>query len=308
MSVDGEATVHGRTDARESGPLRVVLVDDQALVRAGFAMVIDSQPDLTVVGQAGDGAAGLDIVRQDEPDVVLMDVRMPRIDGIEATQRILALADEGTIRPPKIIVLTTFDDDDYALRALRAGASGFLLKDTLPEVLLESIRTVVDGGAVIAPTTTRRLLETRLLPHLGAGDLPHSNPQSAASGTDATSAEGVAPTLPGDGESASSEGSASALSEPGMQSNGSADASRRAGASRLDAADMRRLESLTQRETEVLVLIATGLSNTEIGERLFLAQPTVKTHVGRILMKLEARDRVQAVVFAYEAGLVGAGD
>ena len=133
--------MHGRTDARESGPLRVVLVDDQALVRAGFAMVIDSQLDLTVVGQAGDGAAGLDIVRQDEPDVVLMDVRMPRIDGIEATQRILALADEGTIRPPKIIVLTTFDDDDYALRALRAGASGFLLKDTLPEVLLESIRT-----------------------------------------------------------------------------------------------------------------------------------------------------------------------
>lgn len=308
MSADGGATVHGRTDSQESGPLRIVLVDDQALVRAGFAMVIDSQPDLTVVGQAGDGAAGLDIVSRDEPDVVLMDVRMPRIDGIEATQRILALADAGTIRPPKIIVLTTFDDDDYALRALQAGASGFLLKDTLPEVLLESIRTVVDGGAVIAPTTTRRLLETRLLPHLGAGDPPHSAPQSEASETDATSAGGDAPTLPGDGESASSEGSASALSEPGMQSNGSADVSGRAGASRLEAADRRRLESLTQRETEVLVLIATGLSNTEIGERLFLAQPTVKTHVGRILMKLEAPDRVQAVVFAYEAGLVGAGD
>jgi DNA-binding NarL/FixJ family response regulator len=302
-----EATVHGRTDARESGPLRIVLVDDQALVRAGFAMVIDSQPDLTVVGQAGDGAAGLDIVRHDEPDVVLMDVRMPHIDGIEATQRILALADEGTIRAPKIIVLTTFDDDDYALSALRAGASGFLLKDTLPEVLLESIRTVVDGGAVIAPTTTKRLLETRLLPHLGAGDLPHSDPQSEASETDATSVGGVAPTLPGDGESASSEVSASALSERGMQSNGGADASGRAGASRLDAAHVRPLESLTQRETEVLVLIATGLSNTEIGERLFLAQPTVKTHVGRILMKLGARDRVQAVVFAYEAGLVGPG-
>ena len=302
-----EATVHGRTEARGSRPLRIVLVDDQALVRAGFAMVIDSQPDLTVVGQAGDGAAGLDIVRQDEPDVVLMDVRMPRIDGIEATQRILALADEGTIRPPKIIVLTTFDDDDYALRALRAGASGFLLKDTLPEVLLESIRTVVDGGAVIAPTTTKRLLETRLLPHLGAGDPPHSDPQSEASETDATSVGCVASTLPGDGESASFEGSASAPSERGTQSNDGADASRRAGASRLDAADMRRLESLTQRETEVLVLIATGLSNTEIGERLYLAQPTVKTHVGRILMKLEARDRVQAVVFAYEAGLVGPG-
>ena len=307
MSVDGEATVHGRTDARERGPLRVVLVDDQALVRAGFAMVIDSQPDLTVVGQAGDGAAGLDIVRQDEPDVVLMDVRMPRIDGIEATQRILALADEGTIRPPKIIVLTTFDDDDYALRALRAGASGFLLKDTLPEVLLESIRTVVDGGAVIAPTTTRRLLETRLLPHLGAGDLPHSNPQSAASGTDATSAEGVVPAPLGDGEPASSEVGTSASSSRGSLNTAGADVSQRAGASRLEAADRRRLESLTQRETEVLILIATGLSNTEIGERLFLAQPTVKTHVGRILMKLEARDRVQAVVFAYEAGLVGPG-
>ncbi|MEY9258641.1 MULTISPECIES: response regulator [Brevibacterium] len=307
MSVDGEATVHGRTDARESGPLRVVLVDDQALVRAGFAMVIDSQPDLTVVGQAGDGAAGLDIVRLDEPDVVLMDVRMPRIDGIEATQRILALADEGTIRPPKIIVLTTFDDDDYALRALRAGASGFLLKDTLPEVLLESIRTVVDGGAVIAPTTTRRLLETRLLPHLGAGDLPHSNPQSAASGTDATTAEGVVTAPLGDGEPASSEVGTSASSSRGSLNTAGADVSGRAGASRLEAADRRRLESLTQRETEVLILIATGLSNTEIGERLFLAQPTVKTHVGRILMKLEARDRVQAVVFAYEAGLVGPG-
>jgi len=308
MSADGEATVHGRTDARTSGPLRVVLVDDQALVRAGFAMVIDSQPDLTVVGQAGDGAAGLDIVVQDQPDVVLMDVRMPRIDGIEATQRILALADEGAIRPPKIIVLTTFDDDDYALRALRAGASGFLLKDTLPEVLLESIRTVVDGGAVIAPTTTRRLLETRLLPNLGGGDPPHSDPHSAAEGTDATSAEGVAPAPPGDGESAPSEVGTSAPSGRGSPSTAGADVSGRAGASRLEAADMRRLESLTQRETEVLVLIATGLSNTEIGERLYLAQPTVKTHVGRILMKLEARDRVQAVVFAYEAGLVGAGD
>ncbi|SDT15133.1 regulatory protein, luxR family [Brevibacterium siliguriense] len=305
MNVE-EATVHGQTEDRGNGPLRIVLVDDQALVRAGFAMVIDSQPDLTVVGQAGDGAAGLDIVSQGEPDVVLMDVRMPRIDGIEATQRILALADEGTIRPPKIIVLTTFDDDDYALRALRAGASGFLLKDTLPEVLLESIRTVVDGGAVIAPTTTKRLLETRLLPHLDAGDPPRSDLKSTATGTDATSAEGVAPTQPGYGEPASSEVGTSAPSGRGMLSTAGADASL-ADASRLDAADMRRLESLTQRETEVLVLIATGLSNTEIGERLFLAQPTVKTHVGRILMKLAARDRVQAVVFAYEAGLVGPG-
>jgi DNA-binding NarL/FixJ family response regulator len=278
MNVGDETTAQGRADARGSGPLRVVLVDDQALVRAGFAMVIDSQPDLTVIGQAGDGATGIDIVRQDEPDVVLMDVRMPRVDGIEATQQILALADSGEIRPPKIIVLTTFDDDDYALRALRAGASGFLLKDTLPEVLLDSIRTVVDGGAVIAPTTTKRLLETRLLPHLGAGEPPRADATSSTSNhVDATDDD-------------------------------AADGAKRAPTgSRLDAAAARRLESLTRRETEVLVLIATGLSNTEIGERLFLAQPTVKTHVGRILMKLEARDRVQAVVLAYEAGLVGPG-
>ncbi|MFP3396287.1 response regulator transcription factor [Brevibacterium sp. SIMBA_078] len=284
MNIDDEATAHGQPEARGSGPLRVVLVDDQALVRAGFAMVIDSQPDLTVVGQAGDGAAGLDIVSRDEPDVVLMDVRMPRVDGIETTQRILALADAGTIRPPKIIVLTTFDDDDYALRALQAGASGFLLKDTLPEVLLESIRTVVDGGAVIAPTTTKRLLETRLIPRLNAESPSPSDPQPAVPSAGAP--------LTGGGAAAHPEG---------------ADATGQAGASRLDAADVRRLESLTQRETEVLVLIATGLSNTEIGERLYLAQPTVKTYVGRILMKLEARDRVQAVVFAYEAGLVGPG-
>ncbi|SMX83766.1 two component transcriptional regulator, LuxR family [Brevibacterium iodinum ATCC 49514] len=266
-------------DETRAGPLCVVLVDDQALVRAGFAMVIDSQPDLTVVGQAGDGVAGLDIVTRDEPDVVLMDIRMPRVDGIEATQRILALADAGTIRAPKIIVLTTFDDDEYALRALRAGAAGFLLKDTLPEVLLDSIRTVVDGGAVIAPTTTKRLLDTRLLPHPGEEGSSHPGEISA----------GEAPATSGAG--ADFEASASA----------------EVGGSRLSEVEARRLESLTPREREVLVLIATGLSNTEIGERLFLAQPTVKTHVGRILMKLEARDRVQAVVLAYEAGLVGHG-
>ncbi|MGO2035617.1 MAG: response regulator [Brevibacterium sp.] len=283
-----------KTDGPVSGLLRVVLVDDQALVRAGFAMVIDSQADLSVVGQASDGAAGLDIVRQEQPDVVLMDVRMPRVDGIAATEEILALADEGQIRTPKIIVLTTFDDDEYALRALRAGASGFLLKDTLPEVLLDSIRTVVDGGAVIAPTTTRRLLDNQLLPRLGAGDGPGPAPASATSPQVSDAAEGS----PGDAAANDvSTGSLGEVGGPGI-----------AGAvSRLDDADARRLESLTPREREVLVLIATGLSNTEIGERLYLAQPTVKTHVGRILMKLEARDRVQAVVLAYEAGLVEPG-
>ena len=262
-------------DAREQPDhpelLRVVLVDDQALVRAGFAMVIDSQTDMSVAGQAGDGIAGLDTVRQVQPDVVLMDVRMPRLDGIDATEQILALADEGHIRTPKIIVLTTFDDDEYALRALRAGASGFLLKDTLPEVLLDSIRTVVDGGAVIAPTTTRRLLDSEILPHLGAGQ----DASPTATSADPTQSPTSAQNLPAQ--------------------------------NLLDADEVRRLESLTPREREVLTLIAKGLSNTEIGERLFLAQPTVKTHVGRILMKLEVRDRVQAVVLAYEAGLVAPG-
>ena len=262
-------------DAREQPDhpemLRVVLVDDQALVRAGFAMVIDSQTDMSVAGQAGDGLAGLDTVRQVQPDVVLMDVRMPRLDGIDATEQILALADEGHIRTPKIIVLTTFDDDEYALRALRAGASGFLLKDTLPEVLLDSIRTVVDGGAVIAPSTTRRLLDSEILPHLGAGQ----DASPTATSADPTQSPTSAQNLPAQ--------------------------------NLLDADEVRRLESLTPREREVLTLIAKGLSNTEIGERLFLAQPTVKTHVGRILMKLEVRDRVQAVVLAYEAGLVAPG-
>lgn len=267
-------SVQGCRDARDSHHpelLRVVLVDDQALVRAGFAMVIDSQTDMSVAGQAGDGIAGLDTVRQVQPDVVLMDVRMPRLDGIDATEQILALADEGHIRTPKIIVLTTFDDDEYALRALRAGASGFLLKDTLPEVLLDSIRTVVDGGAVIAPTTTRRLLDSEILPHLGAGQDASPTATSADSSQSPTPAQNL----------------------PAQNL--------------LDADEVRRLESLTPREREVLTLIAKGLSNTEIGERLFLAQPTVKTHVGRILMKLEVRDRVQAVVLAYEAGLVAPG-
>ncbi|WP_181276426.1 response regulator transcription factor [Brevibacterium oceani] len=267
--------------------LRVVLVDDQSLVRAGFSMVIDSQPDLRVVGQAADGAAGVETVRAEQPDIVLMDVRMPRVDGIDATEQILALADSGRIRTPKIIVLTTFDDDDYALRALRAGASGFLLKDTLPEVLLDSIRTVVDGGAVIAPTTTRRLLDNQLLPHLGGG--------------------GSAPTKPDASRPTEGHGPASDGNSPTGHNGAMPTESNRVHTPLLDDADARRLASLTPREREVLVLIATGLSNTEIGERLFLAQPTVKTHVGRILMKLEARDRVQAVVLAYEAGLVGPG-
>lgn len=216
--------------------IRVLLVDDQALVRAGFRMVIDSQPDLTVVGEAADGLAGVQAVRELRPDLVVMDVRMPGLDGIEATRRIIAATE-----PPRVIVLTTFDLDDHALAAVRAGASGFLVKDVRPEEMLAALRAVHGGDAVIAPSTTRRLLD-----HL------------ARPATDPIAAQAVT--------------------------------------------------SLTERESEVLTAMARGWSNGEIAERLFVAEGTVKTHVGRILAKLGARDRVQAVVTAYEAGLVRPGE
>ncbi|SDQ70338.1 response regulator transcription factor [Quadrisphaera sp. DSM 44207] len=227
----------------QDGPVRVVLVDDQQLLRAGFRMVIDSQPDLRVVGEAGDGAEAVRLLATTRADVVLMDVRMPVMDGIEATARIVAqdARQQGPgLRPPlRVVVLTTFDLDEYALRAIRAGASGFLLKNAPPEELLSALRTVHAGDAVIAPSTTRRLLE-----HL-------------------------APLLPDDQRAA-----------PDV------------------------LAALTEREKEVLVLMARGRSNTEIAADLFVAEATVKTHVGRVLAKLGVRDRVQAVVLAYETGLV----
>ncbi|MCI2266309.1 response regulator [Sediminivirga luteola] len=220
----------------------VLLVDDQALLRAGFAMVIGSQPDMRVAAQAGNGREAVEAVRAHRPDVVLMDVRMPELDGLAATREITALADSGRAPDTKIIVLTTFDTDEYAVEALRAGAAGFLLKDVQPEVLLDSIRTVTRGGAVIAPSTTRRLLDATLL---------------------------AAPER------------------------------------RSDPAHQARLATLTEREREILLEVATGDSNAEIAARMYLSEATVKTHVGRILAKLDLRDRVQAVVFAYEAGLVG---
>ncbi|ASK64899.1 DNA-binding response regulator [Brachybacterium avium] len=220
-------------------PLRIALVDDQPLVRAGFAMVIDSQDDMQVVAQASDGAAAVDELRARTADVVLMDVRMPRKDGIEATAEILAQAPAG--RAPKIIVLTTFDLDEYVVSAIRAGASGFLLKDAQPEDLLGAIRTVHRGDAVIAPSATRRLLERVV----------------------------QAP-------------------EPAEQ-------------------DTTVLAALTDREREVLTLMGRGFSNQEIGAELFVAEATVKTHVGRVLAKLGARDRVQAVIIAFETGLVAPG-
>lgn len=223
-------------------PIRVGLVDDQQLVRAGFRMVIDSQPDLTVVVEAGNGQEALRLLAgREDIDVVLMDVRMPKMDGLEATAQLTSTAPR-----PRVIMLTTFDLDEYVLQAVRAGASGFLLKDAPPEDMLQAIRTVHAGDAVIAPSSTRRLLDHLI---------------------------GV-------------------LVEPPAE----------------DSSAQRAIAELTDREREVLVAMAQGLSNSEIGARLWVAEATVKTHVGRILAKLNARDRVQAVVAAYEAGLVRPGD
>lgn len=221
-----------------SDPIRVLLVDDQALMRMGFAMVLDAEEDLEVVGEAGDGAGALTQVRALHPHVVLMDVRMPGMNGIDATRRIVA--DHPDVR---VLVLTTFDLDEYAFAALRAGASGFLLKDTEPAALVAAIRTVASGDAVVAPRVTRRMLEL------------------------------FAPRLP-------------------VQ----ADARPQTSDARLDA--------LTPREVEVLRAVVRGLSNAEIAAEFFLSEATVKTHVGNILAKLEVRDRVQAVIVAYESGLV----
>jgi DNA-binding NarL/FixJ family response regulator len=220
--------------------IRILLVDDQPLLVAGFRMVLEAQPDMAVVGEAGDGAAAVAMTRALAPDVVLMDVRMPAVDGVEATRRIVT---DGL--PARVLVLTTFDLDEYVYAALRAGASGFLLKDVPPPDLLSAIRAVATGDAVVAPRVTRRLIDA-FAPHLPA---------------------------PATGRS------------PAAQ----------------------RLHRLTDREREVLVEVARGRSNAEIAAALHLAEGTVKTHVGRILTKLDLRDRVQVVVFAYEAGVVAPG-
>ncbi|MEV7972666.1 response regulator transcription factor [Cellulomonas sp. NPDC089187] len=236
-----------------SDTIRVGLVDDQQLVRAGFRLVIDSQPDLEVVLEAGDGEQAVRALTPGTPqsrslgpvDVVLMDVRMPQLDGLSATASIIDAATPEH-PAPRIIVLTTFDLDEYVMSAIRAGASGFLLKDAPPEDMLQAIRTVYAGDAVIAPSSTRRLLE-----HLVTA-LPAEQPEAGAA--------------------------------------------------------HEALATLTEREREVLVLMARGRSNTEIGAELYVAEATVKTHVGRVLAKLGARDRVQAVVVAYETGLIVPGN
>jgi DNA-binding NarL/FixJ family response regulator len=223
------------TDARA---VRVVVADDQELVRSGFAMIVDAQPDLVVVGEAADGEEAVTVARREHADVVLMDVRMPRVDGIEATRR---LAGADVADPVKVVILTTFDLDEYVFEALRAGASGFLLKDVRREDLVHAVRVVAAGEALLAPAVTRRLIE---------------------------------------------------------------DFARRPAASRPPAAAA-ELDRLTPREREVLELLGRGRNNAEIGAELYVGEATVKTHVGRVLMKLALRDRVQAVIYAYEAGLVG---
>lgn len=284
----------------ESRSIRVIIADDQELVRAGFAMVIGSQPDMEVVGQASDGAQAVALAESLHPDVVLMDVRMPGMDGIEATSRITSLSDapgDATVsaesaddRPTRVIILTTFDLDEYVMAAINAGASGFLLKDTEPETLLNSIRTVFQGNAIIAPSATKRLIEKMMQD--GYAQHGSLTGDVARSGAVYGSAVGVSGGAAGNGA-----GSMTGIPSPaGAASDGS-------NTSRPAYTDP-ELDLLTDREREVLVEIAHGLSNQEIADKLFISLPTVKTHVAHILAKINARDRVQAVVFAYGNGLV----
>ena len=246
--------------------IRVAIADDQELVRAGFAMVINSQQDMHVVSQASNGSQIVELSKSQNPDIILMDVRMPVMDGLEATRKILQ---QKTNENTKIIILTTFDLDEYVMAAIHAGASGFLLKDTEPETLLNSIRTVYQGNAIIAPTATKRLIENMIQQGKVA---TNTTENSAANYTAQVSYDVQA--NPAAQETQSCAYTNSAITE------------------------------LTDREREVLVEIAHGLSNQEIADKLFISLPTVKTHVAHILGKIDARDRVQAVVFAYENGLV----
>ena len=217
--------------------IKVLIADDQALVRGGFRMILEAQKDIEVVGEAADGLEALERAAELEPDVVLMDIRMPRVDGLEATRRLLKRD-----RTPRVLMLTTFDADEYVYESLRAGASGFMLKDVRPEQLADAVRVVAHGEALLAPAITRRLIEEFVRRPRSGGEIPA------------------------------------------------------------------QLAELTERELDVLRLVARGLSNAEIASSLFLSEATVKTHLTHILTKLKLRDRVQAVVLAYESGLVEPGD
>ena len=219
--------------------IRVVVADDQVLVRAGFLVLLKTAGDIDVVGEAGDGGEAVELARRERPDVVLMDIRMPGTDGLEATRRITA---DDRLTGTRVLILTTFDLDEYVFEAIRAGASGFLLKDTLPDDLLAAIRVVAGGQALLAPSVTRRLMEEFVHRPTASSNAP----------------------------------------PPGM-------------------------ETVTERETDVLLAVAHGLSNTEIADSLFMSPATAKTHVSRLLAKLHARDRAQLVMLAYEAGVVAPG-
>ena len=281
----------------EEQRIRVIIADDQELVRAGFAMVIGSQPDMMVAGQARDGAEAVALAETLHPDVVLMDVRMPGMDGIEATRQISSLqhrfAATGAQTGPRrtrVIILTTFDLDEYVMAAINAGASGFLLKDTEPETLLNSIRTVFQGNAIIAPSATKRLIEKMMQD--GYAQHGSLTGDVARSGAMYGSAGGVS-----GGAARNGAGSMTGIPSPAEAASDGSNTSR-------PAYTDPELDLLTDREREVLVEIAHGLSNQEIADKLFISLPTVKTHVAHILAKINARDRVQAVVFAYDNGLV----
>jgi DNA-binding NarL/FixJ family response regulator len=223
-------------------PIHVLIVDDQAMVRGGLRMILEAEDDIRVIGEAGDGAAAIDAARLLRPEVVLMDIQMTGMDGLEATRRIVEAGEGSATAAPRVVILTTFEVDEYVFRAMRAGASGFLLKNAPPDDLVAAVRVVAHGGALLGPTVTRRLIEAFV-------------------------AATPSPT-----------------------------------------ADRGALRHLTEREREVLVLVARGLANTEIAARLVVGEATVKSHVSSVLSKLGLRDRVQAVVFAYESGLVSARD
>lgn len=268
-------------------PIRVMLVDDQRLVRGGLSMLVNSQPDLQVVMEADDGLAAIDVFDRmvsegQAPQVILMDVRMPHCDGLEAARRILERDGEREVSEDervRIIMLTTFDIDEYVYSAVRAGASGFLLKDTPPEQLLEAIRTVHRGDAVIAPSATRRLLE-QMIPVL-------DSPAPVAPVVPATESVPAIPPAAGSELPKATFIPAEHASFETVQ----------------DYPHRELIEQLSPREFEVLGLIARGLSNAEITRELVLSEATVKTHVSHVLAKLGARDRVQAVIMAYEAGI-----
>ena len=262
--MSGEYSIFSTPPGEPGRPVTVAIADDQALVRGGFRLILKAA-GIDVVAEAANGAEAVSAVREHQPDVVLMDVRMPVMDGIEATKHILA---DGPDHSPRIIILTTFDLDEYVYAALSAGASGFLLKDVTPEHLVGAVQLVRTGDALLAPSITRRLVERfAAAPGAGAtGDTP-GGAASAAAGGAASARPGTA-----------------AAGDPGHD-----------------------ISALTPRELEVLGFVARGLSNAEIASELVLSEATVKTHVARILTKLSLRDRVQAVVLAYETGLISPG-